>query len=279
MKNEKPIGIMQGRLSPPTGGRIQCFPKTTWRKEFYDAGKAEISHIEWIYEADEWERNPLSTEEGRKEVLETMRITGVTIESVCADYFMDIPYLTAEDEMRQALREKLAWLVESTAEIGAKYIDLPFVDASKIGSREEFPLVMEFVKPALQAAEKKGIIIALETALNPEDFRELLTRFGHPNLMANYDTGNSSGIGYNCKEELTAYGKWIRTVHIKDRVLHGTTVPLGTGSADFDTFFRELARLDYGGPIVLQAAREGDEIETAGKNVKFVRDYLKRSQS
>ena len=28
------IGIMQGRLVPPTDNRIQCFPRQTWADEF-----------------------------------------------------------------------------------------------------------------------------------------------------------------------------------------------------------------------------------------------------
>ena len=31
------LGIMQGRLSKPLNGKIQSFPKDTWKKEFYDA--------------------------------------------------------------------------------------------------------------------------------------------------------------------------------------------------------------------------------------------------
>jgi len=36
-------------------------------------------------------------------------------------------------------------------------------------------------------------------------------------------------------------------------------MPLGTGSANFEIFFTELSKLDYHGPIILQAAREKDE--------------------
>ena len=42
------IGIMQGRLSLPEDGRIQSFPKRSWRKEFSRAQKAELASIEWI---------------------------------------------------------------------------------------------------------------------------------------------------------------------------------------------------------------------------------------
>ena len=274
--NPFPVGIMQGRLSPPTNNRIQSFPEGTWREEFSKAKTADLSHIEWIFERGEWEKNPLSVGNGIEETRELIRESGVGIVSVCADYFLDIPYLRSDGNGRKELREKLEWLVVQSGKIGAKFIDLPFVDASAISGRDEFPLVRDFVTPALRWAEARGITIALETSLNPEDFRHLLLYFDHPQLMVNYDTGNSAGIGYDCAEELNSYGKWIRTVHIKDRKLHGTTVPLGTGNADFPIFFALLQSLRYGGPIVLQAAREGDETQTAIKNRKFVQRFLER---
>jgi len=271
-----PVGIMQGRLSPPTENRIQSFPKGTWREEFPKAKTAGLSHIEWIFERDEWDKNPLSTDKGIEEIREAIRTTGVGVVSICADYFLDVPYLLADVDGRKELREKLEWLVVQSSKIGAQYIDLPFVDASAIPGRDEFPRVREFVTPALRRAEIHGITIALETSLNPEDFRHLLLLFDHHRLMANYDTGNSAGIGYGCAEELNSYGKWIRTVHIKDRKLHGTTVPLGTGNADFPAFFVLLQSLKYRGPVVLQAAREGDETQTALKNREFVQRHLER---
>ena len=47
-------------------------------------------------------------------------------------------------------------------------------------------------------------------------------------------------------------------VHIKDRLRGGTTVPLGTGNADFGRIFAALARTGYRGNYILQTARATD---------------------
>ena len=44
-------------------------------------------------------------------------------------------------------------------------------------------------------------------------------------------------------------------MHIKDRLLGGTTVPLGSGSADFEAVFSSLANIGYNGNYILQTAR------------------------
>ena len=268
------IGIMQGRLSPPTDGKFQSFPKYTWEEEFRKAKICGWKSIEWIFEADEDEKNPLSSEVGIQKIKQICNETGVLIESICADYFMDIPYFNSSIEQKTDLQNKLKWLVVQASKINVKYIDLPFVDSSSICGKDNFDQVIEFVTPAIEIAERNNIIIALETDLNPTEFKNLLELFNHKSLRANYDTGNSSGIGYDSREELITYGKYISTLHIKDRLLNNGTLPLGTGSADFDVFFDELAKLNYRGPVILQAAREEDEVNTAISNCKFVNTYL-----
>ena len=70
------------------------------------------------------------------------------------------------------------------------------------------------------------------------------------------------------------------SVHIKDRVRGGGTVPLGTGDADFEATFKELSRIGYQGDITLQVARSepGRELEWARANRNFVARYWPLAQ-
>ena len=52
------IGIMQGRLSPQLGNKIQAFPLDNWREEFWTAKEIGYNSIEWIVESP-LELNPL----------------------------------------------------------------------------------------------------------------------------------------------------------------------------------------------------------------------------
>ena len=53
------LGIIQGRLSPYTGGKIQSFPKNTWENEFILAKKLGLNTIELCLDSDDWEKNPI----------------------------------------------------------------------------------------------------------------------------------------------------------------------------------------------------------------------------
>jgi hexulose-6-phosphate isomerase len=112
----------------------------------------------------------------------------------------------------------------------------------------------------------------LETSLAPEPFADLLARLPHPSVKVNYDSGNSASLGYRPREEFGAYGARVGSVHIKDRLLGGSTVPLGSGDADFAALFRCLDDVAYQGDFVLQVARGvgGDEVAWARHNRGFL---------
>ena len=98
------------------------------------------------------------------------------------------------------------------------------------------------------------------------------------NIVINYDTGNSASLGFNSKEELTMTGKYIKNIHIKDRKLHGGTVPFGQGDVNFDLFFSTLNDIEYKGDLILQGARvenENPEI-TITKYRDFILKYIER---
>ncbi len=164
------------------------------------------------------------------------------------------------------------WLLGRGQTLGINRMVVPFVDASRIETDAEFDGVIENLKKILVMAERTGIEIHLETSLPPVRFALLLDSLPHPMLKANYDFGNSSSFGYKPREEFTAYGKRIGSVHIKDRLLGGSTVAPGTGHADFIGLAECLNMVGYSGDFILQVARgvSGDEVKWIQQNREFV---------
>jgi L-ribulose-5-phosphate 3-epimerase len=266
------IAIMQGRLVPPEAGRFQCFPRERWRDEFANGTAAGLDAIEWIYDQHGADVNPLATDAGLAEMAELSRHSGVVVVSVCADYFMDHPFVKANAAAFAEIEARLRWLLGRCHLAGITRMVLPFVDASKIESAGDETRVVEMLWRVLPEAQRCGVEIHLETSYGPAELAALLDRLPHPMLKANYDSGNSSSLGYDVRAELAAYGPCIGSVHIKDRVCGGSTVPLGAGDADIPALLEGLVRLKYAGDFVLQVARgeSGQEVEWARQN----RDYL-----
>ncbi len=276
-------GIMQGRLTPPKGRGIQFFPFDYWDKEFAVCKRLGLDEIEFIFDYDNYEENPLWTEEGTDRVASLIKETGVKIKSLCFDYFMRRPFYKYAQSERQAVREEnkafLLRMFEAMDRLGGELIEIPAVDDSSLKSDEEKDIYREFLKEILAATDEKyhHIRIGLETDLKVRDFVDFIDSVGDQRLGANYDSGNSSGLGYDLYEEVTGLRHRIFNIHIKDRVYKGTTVALGTGSADFDALFKGLKEIGYDQSFIIQAARgdEGREEDTIAIQRDFIREHVK----
>lgn len=270
-----PIGIMQGRLLPPFEGRFQTFPAARWRDEFALARLAGLASIEWIYEIPHEADNPLGSDAGLSEMKALMAETGVKVHSICADYYMQ-SRLVIDGKAQPATVDHLKWLLGRALALKLWYVILPFVDASSLKSEDDRSALKAILADVLPLAQRLGVEIHLETDLPPKQFLALLQEVGHPMLKANYDIGNSASLGFDPEEELTLLGPWLGSVHVKDRILRGGTVPLGTGNADFPTCFCLIKAAGYSRPFVLQAARseEREEVVWAVHNREFVERQL-----
>jgi L-ribulose-5-phosphate 3-epimerase len=267
-----PVGIMQGRLSPPVGGRIQSFPVDSWREEFPRAREAGLACIEWVYEFDTEADNPLATEAGLGEIRDLVQKTGVAVWSICADFYMRERLVGDNGAPRVQVVEHLHRLLQRASGLGVRYVVLPFVDESSLKSELELEGLYKVLASLMPRAQQAGVELHLETDLKPAPLAQLLQKVSHPMLRANYDIGNSASLGHDPVEELTLLAPWLGSVHVKDRLLGGGTVPLGTGAADFSACFRLFRQSNYRGPFILQAARqEGlSETELAVRHRRFV---------
>ena len=267
------IGIMQGRLSPRIDEKIQAYPANTWQKEFEIAQEIGYAAIEWIVEKPV-ETNALMNDSGKAEIKKVIASTGVRIDYVCADIFMQQPLVRMTEDTKSQNKEYLASILKNAKEVGAIGVEIPFVDNSSIKNETEKQEFIDVMQDAFRLAKDIDLKISLETDLPPIDFKELLENIDLDYVQANYDIGNSASLGFDPKEELEAYGLKILNVHVKDRKLGSTTVPLGTGNANINYVIQKLQEIGYSGGLTMQAARGENDVETAKEQLKYVKTIL-----
>lgn len=264
------IGFMQGRLSPQVDGKIQAFPWQHWREEFSAGEQAGFELMEWTLDAERLYENPLMTHNGRREVAALSKKHRVAIESLTGDFFMHAPFHKAAGGERERRLNDLQAVCEACTRLGVRIVVIPLVDAGRMETPEEEADVLE----TFSALEQKlGVTVAFECNYAPRALARFIGRLG-PSYGINYDIGNSASLGYDPVEEINAYGARIVNVHVKDRVRGGTTVPLGTGSADFPAVFAALRRARYAGNYILQTARAAD-----GNHAAALRRYRELTAS
>jgi L-ribulose-5-phosphate 3-epimerase len=266
------LAIMQGRLVPPEGGHVRFFPNERWRDEFPLARSAGLDGIEWIYDLYGERVNPLAIDSGIAEMCSLSAQTGVNVRSLCANYFMDRPFLRAATMESEAWVLRMEWLLSRCNAVGIKRITIPLLDESAIETEKDKLHTVSMMRAFLPAAEKFNISLDLETSLAPQDVASLVKECSHPLIRVAFDSGNSASLGYDPIEEFAAYGNLIGTVHIKDRRRGAGTVPLGTGNADLPAVFRGLAALPYRGDYVMEIARSepGQELQWITQNRAWI---------
>lgn len=252
------IGFMQGRLSPLVGGRIQAFPWDHWTQEYPAAEALGIGLMEWTLDHDRLYDNPLMTEDGRARIAALGGNHGLAVPSLTGDLFMQAPFWKANGSERAALLDAFDAVATACASAGIGLVVVPLVDNGSLATRAEEDGLVEDLLARQAALAAMGVRVIFESDYEPERLARFIERLPAPVFGINYDTGNSAALGFAPATEIPAYGDRIVNVHIKDRVRGGTTVPLGTGSADLPNTVALIEATGYAGNYILQTARAED---------------------
>ena len=247
MNTANRIGFMQGRLSPLIDGRIQSFPWSCWQEEFVVGGQHGLNMIEWTLDQEKLYENPLLTADGRAEIKTLCRQHGIVLPSLTGDCFMQAPFWKATGSERDALQKDFIAIAEACADVGISMMVVPLVDNGGLENAGQEDDLVAYLKSQAGFLAEHGLRVVFESDFAPEELARFIDRLDPAVFGINYDIGNSAALGYNPNQEIAAYGQRIVNVHVKDRMRGGTTVPPGSGDADFETVFAALAGLGYAG--------------------------------
>jgi len=192
------IGVMQGRLVPKYQGRYQAFPIGMWQDEFKVAQECGLDLIEFILDFNDAEENPLLKSGGVDDINSVSKDTGVTVRTICADYFMEAPLHSNDDEVTAKSFKVLERLLETAEALKITDIVIPCVDQSSLKSKEAVVRFVDQIVKIIPRIERQNINLSLETDLPPKSFVELLDRLNSKNITVNYDIGKS---GLKCVQD------------------------------------------------------------------------------
>lgn len=249
---------MQGRLCDRIDGKIQAFPWREWEMEFPRAQELGLTLMEWTLDQHRLYESPLMTVDGQARIRELSTLHGVRVLSLTGDCFMQAPFYKVQGADREALLKDLRAILDASQQVGIRYVLIPLVDNGSLQTPEQETALLEGVLPLRQRLVDAGMKIVFESDFPAARLTAFIGRLPHDAYGINYDIGNSAALGYSPAEEIGSYGCRIDNVHVKDRKLHGATVPLGAGNADFPAVFGALRKADYAGHFILQTARAED---------------------
>ncbi len=279
MLNQPRVGVMQGRLSPRPATRLQAFPHETWAEEFARAKRLGFSYLEWIYEAERAEENPICSDAGRAAIRACVTESGLAVGSVCADYFMIHRLAGGSAQERAENAAALSKLVRWTRELGASRILLPLLETSAVATPELVGEVTESIRRVCPALDEHGVVLGLEMEIPGPNYASVVRGIGHDKVRAYYDCGNSTAQGFDIARDILPLLPLLEAVHVKDRLVHGTSQPFGRGDANFPEFFAVLADAGYRGDFLTQHFFDAEPEISAQHSLRFVQEQLRMQRA
>ncbi len=213
-------------------------------------------------------------ESGRDEIRRLSKIYEVQIPSVTGDCFMQSPFWKIGKDA-ETLKQQFMQVSIACSKLNASILIVPLVDKGKIENDDEESILVNFMLEKSDLLSKYKVKIAIETDYTPSKVRSLISRLPSETFGINYDMGNSASLGYDPVEEFKEYGSRIINVHVKDRVLGGSTVALQEGNVKFRKIFKLLKEYNYRGNLILQTARckSGKHVEAIHKYKELVEKF------
>jgi L-ribulose-5-phosphate 3-epimerase len=270
---------MQGRLVDQIDGKIQAFPQTQWQQEFPIAQHLDLRLMEWTLDDQGLEKNPLCTPEGRAQIRHLSARHNLRVVSVTGDCFMQAPFWKIDSRnLQDYLVKKLDLTISATGAMGARHIVIPLVDNGGLDNVEQARALHRLLMQRHALLQAFNVRIAFESDLAHHALRDFISEYPADCFGINYDIGNSASLGYDPEQEMTSYAHRVINVHVKDRELGGTTVPLGTGAAKMKEVLSGLRDSRYTGNFILQTARakDGDHASTLARYLDWTYNHLEQ---
>ena len=260
------IGFMQGRLTEKGGFFPQQFPWNAWQDEFYLGAEMGFDCIEWMFNEEHWQDNPIFLRGEPERLMALSEESGVQISGICANYFMKC---SIYDAGRESVHEDILNRLAANAHaLGCGSIIIPLFDASEI---QEDSAYLYRLADRLSCPD---VALLFESDRPLSDLAGWISGFARDNVGICYDIGNAVGMGYDPADELNRYGGIVKNIHIKDKTIGGPTVMLGEGDADFAAYFDTLRRLSYTGCFILESYYR-EAVEDTRRNFTYIKDCMK----
>jgi L-ribulose-5-phosphate 3-epimerase len=160
--------------------------------------------------------------------------------------------------------------IRITKKLNAKVMLLPFFGKGALTNTAEMDYVGDVLRDLAPAAEKAGVILALEDTISAENNVRIMERSRSKAVKTYYDVGNSRNAGFDIIKEMRWLGaKRIGQIHLKDKGY------LGDGPIDFPLVMKTIRDIGYTGFANLETNSPSKSIEgDMRKNLTYIRRVM-----
>lgn len=257
---KNPVAVVQGLLPGSSG--------SDWHNEFFLASRYGLDGLELVFDGD-IASNPLMSGPGLDMIRRVSTETGVRVLSVYASFFLQFPLHKAHSDTDSIL-PVLNKLLNACAKVGASQLVLPCYGEAGIGSQSEERALKKALVSCMGEAITCGVNLSLLSDLPAERLLVFMREFDSPAITAVFDAAERNVT--DPQREISIYGQYISSVHVRDRTAGGEPASLGQGIVELSLICHKLKDQGYSGPFILSGRADGNEAFL--KDLKHMRSLL-----
>lgn len=268
--SKNPIGIYEKALPS----------NISWEERFKVAKEAGYDYVEIsIDESDERLSRLDWSLEQRQEVIQAMQSTGMRIPTMCLSGHRRFPLGSENDDTRQIALDVMKKAIQLASDLGIRVIQLAgydvYYEKSNPNTVKRF---VEGLQKSIEWASNANVMLAMEVMDyefmgSVEKIMKYVNQFNSPYFQVYPDFGNISAWGNHLAQDLEKGKGHIVAVHAKDTMPgEFRRIDFGTGCVDFIQGFKQLKKMNYNGPILVEMWT--DDSEDYMKVICDARNYI-----
>lgn len=196
-------------------------------------------------------------------------VSGVAVASLAIGELNRIPFKSDPRTI-----EWVSGSVDACKAMGCKVVLLAFFSEGDLkGDKAGTDEVVKRLRQVAPKAEKAGVILGVESWLDPDEHLDIVQRVGSPAVQVYYDVANMEKMGYDVCAGLRRLGKekLVCEVHAKENGFL-----LGQGKVDFKKVREALDDIGYSGWVQIEGAvpKGADLVASYKANLAFLRGVL-----
>lgn len=269
-------------------------PSISWKERLNRSKRLGFDYVEIsIDETDERLSRLDWTKEQKKQLAVDIWDSGVQIRSMCLSAHRRFPFGSKDQNIRGRAKEIMDKAIDFAGELGIRVIQLAGYDVYYEDSTpDSIKRFFDGMVYASERAEKAQVMLAMEIMDTPfmnsiTKHLEYENKIRSPWYKVYPDIGNlSAWKENNAKKELEKGIDSIVAIHLKDTICPDGDfkgvfkgVEFGKGCVDFVERFKDLNRLNYKGPFMIEMWYKNgtDDVQEIKKAVDFLTDKYQRS--
>lgn len=196
---------------------------------------------------------------------EAATASGVRVGGIALDVLNQVPY-KSDPRTEQWVSDS----IDCARSLDVRVVLLAFFERGDLRNDAEGQVeVIRRLARVAPKAEKRGVILGIESWLSAAEHLRIIEAVGSPNVQVYYDVANSTERGYDIAAEIRQLGRTrICEFHAKENGFL-----LGQGRIDFSAVRQAMDDIGYSGWIQIEGAVPKGQpmLESYIENVRFMR--------